>query len=123
MVRAGPARMTPEQEAAAIASGARAIAEPTKSFQHFLIIGHGCVALQREAERNRTHGRLTFRKLLDTHGYELIKGASLTNLLNIMDNKPAIVAWHARLPERDQYSWAAPNTVWRRWRASKRGRP
>ena len=68
MVRAGPARMTPGRTPA-IASGARAIAEPTKSFQHFLIIGHGCVALQREAERNRTHGRLTFRKLLDTHGY------------------------------------------------------
>jgi hypothetical protein len=117
---AGP---TPEQEAAAIASGARAVREPQKSFQHFIIIGHGCVALQREAERNRTHGRLTFRRLLDANGYKAIRGASLTNLLNIMEHKPAIVAWHAGLPERRQFDWAAPNTVWRRWRASRRGRP
>jgi hypothetical protein len=84
-----------------------------KTFEHWQSIGHGLHALRDKA--NRMGGRRTFDTLREQAGLgeSLIDRSTVSKLLRVMDELPAVTAWRNTVTERQRFRWASPEAVLR----------
>jgi hypothetical protein len=84
-----------------------------KAPAHWIIIAKGLRTLRTKADR--IGGRQTFRRLREQAGLgeKAIPPATVTRLDTILDNLPAVMSWHQRLDEQQQFRWASPSAVFK----------
>jgi hypothetical protein len=82
-----------------------------KTFESWVTVGRGLHTLHLKAER--IGGRQTFLRLREQAGLgeKQIQKATVTRLLQIIDNLPVVVSWRQDLTERQQFDWAGPGAI------------
>src|SRR5215207_3597475 len=86
-----------------------ALASIAKTFDNWVTVGRAIDALRRRAKE--IGGKATFKRLLDQQGFGDINPGTITILLKIIDNLPAVVAWHETLAPKQKRQWGSPSSV------------
>ena len=90
-----------------------------KTFENWKSIGHGVKILRKRA--NLFKGRKTFAILMAEQGFRIdgqkaerqFDKATVTRLLQIMDNLPDVEAWREKLEPHRQHEWSSPNSIFK----------
>jgi hypothetical protein len=85
-----------------------------------LVIGRA--EAMRDGHVNKPRGRgynAAINAFLKKFGFDGLDSGDRSRLFDVMDHRPEIETWLGELPEPERLRLNHPNTVWRKWKASK----
>jgi hypothetical protein len=95
-----------------------AVAHMSKTFEQWILIARAVEIARRKADE--MGGRSTFERILNQQGLAHALGNNWSSqkntaskLLKILGQLPGVEAWRASLSRSEQFSWAAPTTIYK----------
>jgi hypothetical protein len=95
----------------------------TGNFNDWMTLGEGLALARTEAFRvtgtndvNSKHYRNALPAILDREGLGKIDAPLRSEILTLIDNRPAVEAWRATLADNQRMMWNHPHTVLKYWR-------
>jgi hypothetical protein len=106
---------------------ARVKKERKRRWSEWMIIGEGMVEGRnwaiRQAGSNGPEGKgynLAFAEWLTRYKVDDMDKSDRAKLLQLMEERPAVEAWRADLPDEERLNLNNPTSVWRKWNATTR---
>jgi hypothetical protein len=102
-------------ELAIVEAGRTAMSSLQKTLTLWLAVGEAIKVLRDKADR--VGGRQTFKRLMAQNGFSMngrdkvIDAGLVSHLLDVLARKADVIAWHEKLPPKQQREWSAPNTI------------
>jgi hypothetical protein len=107
------------EEATYVEAAREALVTIKRTFEFWMVIARGLKALKDKAQR--IGGKATFDRLREREGLggrnkaglEILNKTRVSRLLAILDRSAEVEAWRAELTDKERFTWASPEAVWR----------
>jgi hypothetical protein len=107
------------EEATYVEAAREALVTIKRTFEFWMVIARGLKALKDKAQR--IGGKATFDRLREREGLggrnkaglEILNKTRVSRLLSILDRIAEVEAWRAQLTDKERFTWASPEAVWR----------
>jgi hypothetical protein len=106
-------------ELATVEAGRTAMQSLRKTFDLWVAVGRAVHTLRLKADR--LQGRQTFKRLMAQQGFKMdgpqserqLDKATVTRLIQIIENLAAVTAWHEGLTDKQKIDWAGPSAIFK----------